>query len=141
MEDLRNAMRNKQETESVVIRLLISAAKQEENKGPMLDDSRMAEVIRREIRQYEEMLVELAANPKDNDKASGVVKAISILQNYLPKQMTDLELDELIVQVIQDHNPKKDPVMFGPVMKVLIPKVKGRVPNSKVSEAVKQMLK
>ena len=64
---------------------------------------------------------------------------ITILKTYLPAQLTEEELISLVRQAIQDAGATalKD---MGAVMKILLPQLQGRAPNSEVSRLVKAEL-
>jgi len=66
-------------------------------------------------------------------------KEIEILNGYLPKQLTNEELNEIIDEVIERVNPtnKSD---FGKIMKEITPLVKGKAELSVVSQIIKEKL-
>lgn len=64
-------------------------------------------------------------------------KEIDILLEYLPKQLTEEEIEKIVIETIDEVGAKtmKD---MGLVMKSVMPKVKGRADGSMVSKIVKK---
>ena len=66
-------------------------------------------------------------------------KEISLLQNYLPKQMTKDELTKVIDEAIAKVQPTSEKDM-GLVMKEVTPLVKGKADMKEVSSLIKEIL-
>jgi uncharacterized protein YqeY len=66
-------------------------------------------------------------------------KEIDVLLGYLPKQLTESEIKEIVEQAVKETGASSMKDM-GKVMKCVTPKVKGRADNKIVSTLVKQML-
>src|SRR5882724_4970947 len=64
---------------------------------------------------------------------------ITILETYLPRQLTDAELLALVRESVAASGAK-DAKDMGAVMKVLMPKIAGRAEGKRVSDAVKSAL-
>ena len=64
---------------------------------------------------------------------------LSILQSYLPKQLTAEEIDSIIIDTIKESSAK-DTRDFGKVMRLVMPRVKGRVDGNTVNQRVKDLL-
>jgi len=64
---------------------------------------------------------------------------IAILETFLPKQLTDPELSQLVQEAVATTGAK-GPKDMGAVMKALMPKVQGKAEGKRVSEAVKAAL-
>jgi uncharacterized protein YqeY len=64
---------------------------------------------------------------------------LEILTRYLPQQLTQAELEEFVAQAIAESRAST-PADIGAVMKVLMPKVKGRADGRKVNELVTKKL-
>lgn len=67
-------------------------------------------------------------------------REISILKTYLPEQLSDEELEKIVAEVILEvgASSMKD---MGKVMGAVIPKVKGRADNGRISAIAKEKLK
>jgi uncharacterized protein YqeY len=135
--DLKDAMRSKNELQTSVLRMLKSSIKYKEVEpgatGP-LDEAGILQVIGTLIKQRRDSVDQFKAGGRD-DLAQKEADEISVLQNYLPKQLTPEEL-AAEVQAAIDAVGARSPKDMGAVMKQVQPKVQGRA----VSEAVKAAL-
>ena len=92
-------MRSRAEMKSRVLRFLVAAIKNEEvnartdGRGGVLNDGEVLALIRREIKQHEESLLE-AQNANRQDLAAEQTAELELLKVYLPKQ---LSRDEILV--------------------------------------------
>jgi uncharacterized protein YqeY len=65
---------------------------------------------------------------------------ISILQNFLPAQLTETELKELVAKIIKTELNATGQADIGKVMKALLPMTQGRAPGNVVNQMVREML-
>jgi uncharacterized protein YqeY len=137
--DLRESMRNKQEANKRVIRMVIAAIKNTEiERGQSIDDPSIIAILQKEIKIRQEEI-------EDGEKAgrSDIITAsreeISILEAYLPIQLEEAELRSLIDSVIFEIGAK-GPADMGRVMKISLARVQGRAPGHQVSRMVKELL-
>lgn len=139
--DLKDAMRSKNELTTSVLRMLKSSIKYKEVEpgatGP-LDEPAIQQVIGTLIKQRRDS-VEQFKNGGRPELAEKEESEITVLQNYLPKQLTPDELGAE-VQAAIDAVGAKGPKDMGAVMKAVQPKVAGRAEGRAVSEAVKTAL-
>ena len=139
-EDLKNALRNKNTLELSVLRMLQSALKNREidNKKETLSDEDVIGVVGAEIKKRREAVKEFEkvnrADAADQEKAE-----IDILMKYMPQQMNEDEIRAVVTSAIEETNAEsmKD---IGNVMKVLMPRVKGKADGSVVNKIVREML-
>jgi len=137
--DLREAMRSKNETSLKTIRLVMSTVKLSEiEKGNPLDDNAIMAILQKEIKSRKESIVD-AEKASRSDLVAAANAEIAILEAYLPKQMAEAELHELIRTAIADLNASA-PSDMGKVMKAVMPKVQGRVAGDALSQAVRKLL-
>ncbi|HEY8343280.1 MAG TPA: GatB/YqeY domain-containing protein, partial [Calditerricola sp.] len=116
-----------------------SAIKNEEiEKGRPLTDDDVIAVLHRELKQRRDSLHEFEKAGRQ-DLVDKVKAEIEVLTQYLPEQLSDEELLELIRNAVQEvgATSKKD---LGKVMRVLMPKVKGRADGKRVNALVQQVL-
>ena len=73
------------------------------------------------------------------DRAAAEEREAEIIETYLPEQMPDEELAELVSSAVEEAGASEQKDM-GNVMKVLMPKVGGRADGKRVSEAVRERL-
>ena len=139
--DLKDAMRSKNELTTGVIRMLKSAIKYKEVEpgaaGP-LDEAAILQVIGTLIKQRRDSVDQFKAGGRD-DLAEKELSEISVLQNYLPKQLSADELRALVSAAISEVGAKSAKDM-GAVMKAVQPKIAGRAEGRAVSEEVKAQL-
>jgi uncharacterized protein YqeY len=141
-EDLKNALRNKNELELSVLRMLQAAIRNKEieiKRGKeFLTDEEVIEVISGEVKRRKEAVSEYTkANRQelaDKEKAE-----VDILMRYMPKQMGEEEIRLETRNVIDEVNALslKD---IGVVMKNIMPRLKGRADGSLVNRIVREEL-
>ncbi len=139
--DMKAAMKEKESGKLIVsvIRLLRAAIQNEEiDKRHELSEEELLEVIAREVKKRREAIPDYQRAGRDA-MVKQLSEEIEILQNYLPDQMTEDEIRVLISAVIKEIEAK-GPNDMGKVMKLVIPKTKGRADGKMVSSLVKQML-
>ncbi len=139
--DLKDAMRSKNELHTSVLRMLKSAIKYKEVEpgatGP-LDEASILQVIGTLIKQRRDSVEQFKSGGRP-DMAEKEEAEISVLQNYLPKQLTPDELRAEVQAAITEAGAKSAKDM-GAVMKLLTPKLQGRAEGRAISEEVKSQL-
>jgi len=139
--DLKDAMRSKNELNTSVLRMLKSAIKYKEVEpgatGP-LDEASILQVIGTLIKQRRDSVEQFKSGGRP-ELAEKEEQEISVLQNYLPKQLTPDELRAEVQAAITEAGAKSAKDM-GAVMKVLTPKLQGRAEGRAISEEVKNQL-
>jgi len=122
-----------------VLRLVWSGVKSLElgGKGPA-DDTQVASVIRREIRQREEVLPEYERAGRAAD-VTRLREEIALLSSYLPQAATDEEIEATVRAVCQalGATTRRD---MGRVMKEALGRLAGRAEGDRVRKAVEQAL-
>jgi len=139
--DLTAAMRARDELRSGTIRMVLTAIKNEEVSGKEareLSDSEVITVLSREAKKRREAAEAYEqAGAKDrasNEKAEGV-----IIAEYLPAQLSEAEIKDLIAAAIAETGAV-GPQQMGLVMKSIQPKIAGRADGGLVSSLVKAAL-
>jgi len=139
--DLKDAMRSKNELTTSVLRMLKSAIKYKEVEpgatGP-LDEASILQVIGTLIKQRRDSVEQFKSGGRP-ELAEKEEQEISVLQNYLPKQLSADELRAEVQAAITEAGAKSAKDM-GAVMKVLTPKLQGRAEGRAISEEVKNQL-
>lgn len=138
-QDWKDALKTGDKFKANIISMARAAVLQiEKTDGEKLDDSKVIDVLSKEIKQRREALVEFEKGNRQDlvDKANNEIK---ILMNYLPQQLTEDEIKNIISDVVKEvgANGMKD---MGKVMKSVTPKTKGRADGSLVSKLVKEFL-
>jgi len=139
--DLTASMRARDELRSGTIRMVLTAIKNEEVSGKEareLSDSEVITVLSREAKKRREAAEAYEqAGAKDrasNEKAEGV-----IIAEYLPAQLSEAEIKDLIAAAIAETGAT-GPQQMGLVMKSIQPKIAGRADGGLVSSLVKAAL-
>jgi uncharacterized protein len=137
--DLKDAIRASDDLRKNTLRMALSAIKLIEiQKGKVLENSEVISVLQKEIKSYQETIAEsqTANRPQMAASARG---QILILEKYLPASLTQEELDSLTRAAIAEVNATS-PTDMGKVMKVLMPKIKGRATGEQASQTVRRLL-
>ena len=139
--DLTEAMRARDEVRSATIRMILTAIKNEEVSGKEardLNDQEVITVLSREAKKRREAAEAFeqagAADRAANEKAEGV-----IIAEYLPAQLSESEIKDLIAAAIKETGASGSQQM-GLVMKSIQPKIAGRADGGLVSSLVKAAL-
>ena len=139
--DLTEAMRARDEVRSSTIRMVLTAIKNEEVSGKEardLSDAEVITVLSREAKKRREAAEAFeqagAADRAANEKVEGV-----IIAEYLPAQLSESEIKEMIAAAIAESGAT-GPQQMGQVMKLIQPKIAGRADGGIVSSLVKAAL-
>jgi uncharacterized protein YqeY len=139
--DLTTAIRERDEIRSSTIRMVLTAIRNEEVAGKAakeLSDAEVITVLSREAKKRREAAEAFdAAQAKDRADAERAEGAV--IAEYLPQQLTEGEIKELITAAINESGAS-GPTQMGLVMKSLQPKIAGRADGGLVSNLVKQAL-
>ncbi len=139
-EDMKQAMKAKDRKKLSVIRMVRASLQNEAIKLGVdtLSEEDELTILSRELKQRKDSIEEFEKADR-SDLVDNLNSEIKILEVYMPKQLTDEELDQLIDQTIEEVNAtsKRD---FGKLMGALMPKVKGKADGSKVQQLVKEKL-
>ncbi|MHA7962722.1 GatB/YqeY domain-containing protein [Paenibacillus sp. CAU 1782] len=138
-DDMKQAMKSQDKFKLTTIRMMRASVKNLEIdlKRP-LDDNEVLDILSREVKIRKDSLQEFKNAGRD-DLASGVAAEIEIISQYLPEQLTEEEIQEIVRQTIQELGASSKADM-GKVMSALMPKTKGRADGKLVNKAVQQFL-
>ncbi|AFE11111.1 GatB/YqeY domain-containing protein [Corallococcus interemptor] len=138
--DLKDAMKAKDELTLSVVRMLKSAVKYKEVEpgASELDDAGIQQVIATLIKQRRDSVEQFKAGGRP-ELAEKEEQEISVLQRYLPQQLTPAELTAAVQAAIAEVGAK-GPKDMGAVMKNVNPKVQGKAEGKAISEEVKAQL-
>ena len=137
--DMKEAMKNKEVLRKNTIQSVRTAIlQQEKDTQKDVTEEQILDILMSQIKQRKDALADFQKGNRP-DLAADAEAEISVLQGYLPKQLTDEEITEIIESVIQEVSATSMKDM-GRVMSAVKPQVQGRADNSKVSSIVKQCL-
>lgn len=138
-EELQEAMRTGNNPRKQTFRLLLSSIKfADVEKGVEVDDQTVLTIIQKEIKMRKES-IEGAEQANRSDLVSQNLAEIEILNELLPKQLSDDDLSAIIKETVQELGVTT-PNQMGLVMKNVMPKVQGRAPGDKISKILKDLL-
>jgi uncharacterized protein YqeY len=138
-DDMKAAMRAGEKERLGVIRMITSAIKQREvDERISLDDTQVLSVLEKMIKQRKESLVQFQAGNRQDlvDKESA---EITLLQGYLPSQLSDADIDGLINDAIAASGAGSIKDM-GKVMAIIKGKAQGRADMAAVGAKIKARL-
>jgi uncharacterized protein len=138
-DDMKAAMRAGERERLGVIRMITSAIKQREvDERITLDDAQVLSVLEKMIKQRKESLVQFQAGNRQ-DLVEKEAAEITLLQGYLPSQLSDAEIDSLIKDAIAATGAASIKDM-GKVMAVIKGKAQGRADMAAVGTKIKAKL-
>jgi len=138
-EDMKAAMKAADKERLGTIRLALAAIKQREvDERITLDDTQVLAVLDKMIKQRREAIAQFQTGGRA-DLVAKETAEIGVLQAYLPSQMSEAEIDELIAQSIAATGATSVKDM-GKVMALVKPKAQGRADLGAVSARIKQKL-
>ncbi len=138
-EDMKEALKSKDKVRLSTIRMLQSLIKNAEiEKRGELTEEEVISLLMKYAKQRRES-IELYEKGGRQDLVEKEKRELEIVESYLPKQMDEEEIRELVKEAIEKTGASS-PKDIGKVMQYLMPKVKGRADGSTVSKIVKESL-
>jgi uncharacterized protein len=138
-EDMKTAMKAGARERLATIRLALAAIKQREvDERITLDDTQVLAVLDKMIKQRRESITQFQTGGRA-DLVAKETAEIAVLQGYLPAQLSEAEIDELIAQAIASSGAASVKDM-GKVMALVKPKAQGRADLGAISARIKQKL-
>jgi len=139
LKDLVTAMKEKDKEKLAVLRMVKGAMQMEElNKKHPLTDEEVIDVISKQIKTRKESIKEFEKGNRQ-DLIDMTNSEIEILMGYMPKQLTEDEINVIIDKAFEEVNPTS-PKDMGKIMKVVTPLVKGKADMGYVSKTIKEKL-
>ena len=138
--DMKQAMKNKEKDKLSVIRMIKASLQNEAIKlgTKELSEDQELTVLSRELKQRKDSLHEFDKAGRE-DLVEKLRTEISIVELYMPKQLSEEEVSELVKQTIIETGAKSKADM-GKVMSAIMPKIKGKADGSLVNKFVQQHL-
>lgn len=135
MEDMKQAMRDKNIVKLGVIRFLRSEIKNFEIDNGVQDDAGVEKVIATQVKKLKDAVTDFRNAGRDEMVAEEEEK-IAIMESYLPEQLSDEELDAIVSKVVESAEDKNMGKLIGAAMK----EVAGKADGSRVSALVRAKL-
>ncbi len=139
MDDLKAAMKDKDTVRKNAVQMVRASVLQVEKDNKVtLDDEGVLEVVAKEVKKRKDVLPEYEKSGRE-DLISDLKREIEVLMAYLPQQMTEEEIEALVIASISEAGATsmKD---IGKVMAVIMPKTKGRADGKTINLFVKKHL-
>ncbi len=137
--DMKEAMRARDQPRLEAVRLLRAAIQRREvDERIELDDDGVLAIVQKMIKQGRDA-IEQFERGKRSDLVDSETKTLKVLEVYLPKQLDESEIQQLLDQAMGETGADSQRDM-GKVMGWLRPRIQGRADMGSVSSAVKQRL-
>ena len=139
LEDMKTAMRSHDKERLAAIRLIMAAMKQREvDERIELTDEHVLAILNKMIKQRRDSISQYEAGNRP-DLAQREANEIQVIQQYLPAQLSELEVEQAVMAAIQESGAASAKDM-GKVMGVLKAKIQGKADMTVVSAKVKEKL-
>ena len=130
--ELRSAMKSQDKLRMSVLRMLLADITNMEKSGK---DFECADVVKgyakklgKTIEEYKRLNVQ--------DRIDSCMAEMAIVEEFLPKQMSDNELEKVVTEIIESQKPKD----IGSAMKIVMGKYKDVADGKKVQALVRNLL-
>lgn len=137
--EIVKAMKEHNKERLNVLRMVKAAVDLEHiDKKVEINDELVLSVVLKQVKMREDSIEQYSKTSR-SDLVEKETMELNILKEFLPKPLTDSEVDELISEAIEKIKPEgmKD---MGKVMGYLSPKVKGRTDQKALSMKIKERL-
>ncbi len=137
MGDLKASMKNKDTIRKNTVTMVRAAIKQiEVDERKDVTDEEILEIMSKQVKEKRFAIEEFKKGSRE-DLVELTETEIEILLEYLPKQLTEEEVEQIVAETIKEINATsmKD---IGLIMKAVMPKVKGRTDGNIVNKVVKK---
>ena len=137
--DLKEAMKNKDEIKKDTITLLRSAILQvEKDNQKQLSEDEMLAIVSKEVKKRKESIADYEKANRE-DIVQKLKKEIEILSEYLPEQLSEEEIIKIVEEAINETGATS-PRDMGKVMQAIRPKTNGKADGKVVSQIVREKL-
>jgi uncharacterized protein YqeY len=138
-DDLKTAMKASDKVKVSVLRMAKTALKNKEiEKKDALSEDDIRSVFSSLSKRSKESIEQFAKGGRE-DLADKERQELSVLQTYLPQELTQEELDRIIAEAIRESSAEslKD---IGNVMRLVMPRVRGAADGKVVNQRVRALL-
>ena len=138
-EDIKTAMKAREQSKLDALRLLSAAVKQREvDERITIDDAALIAIVDKEIKKRRESIAQYEKAQRQ-DLADKEKFEISVIEAYLPKQLSPAEVEAIVAEAVASTGAKSAADM-GKVMGIVKPKLAGKADMGRVSALVKAKL-
>ncbi len=137
--DNMQAMKEHDTVKKAVLGMVISGiALGEKEKGVELSKADELTYVQRELKQTRDALEQTPSNRADLIEETK--KKIEILESYLPKQLSEEEITEVIQKILSEKGLEPTKKAQGPIMKEIMANYKGQVDGKLVNKVLSTIL-
>jgi uncharacterized protein YqeY len=139
-EQIKKAMLAKDSVRLSALRAIKSAVllEQTSGKGTELSDDAFGKIIQKMVKQRQDSLA-IYESQNRSDLAKEEADQLAVIQEFLPPQMEDGELEQMLRQLLA-QNQIQSAEQFGKAMGMASKELAGRVDNKRISEVLKKLL-
>ncbi|MFC1666404.1 GatB/YqeY domain-containing protein [Candidatus Omnitrophota bacterium] len=138
--DLTSSIKSKDGLRTSTLRMIIASIQNAiiEKKQKELDDGDVLKIITKQLKQHQDSIESFTKGGR-TDLVEKETKELDILKSYLPEQLGEKEIEEIVKKAISETgaSSKSD---FGKVMKSSMQASKGRADGKTISSIVQKML-
>ena len=139
IQEMKSAMKAKQKDRLLVIRTMLAAVKQiEVDERVEVDDVRLLAILDKQLKQRRES-AKIFKQAGRNDLLANEEFEMTVIQEFLPKAMSEDEINILIDHAIKSSSAESMKDM-GKVMGIIKPQVQGKADMSQISLLIKSKL-
>ena len=139
MADLKDSMKTKDTVRKNTITMVRAAIKQREiDERIELSDDDILDIMSKQLKE-KKISIEDFKKGNRQDLVDLTESEIAILLKYLPKQLSEKEVEKIVIETIKEIDAKsmKD---IGIIMKAVMPKVKGKTDGKVVNKVARKVL-
>ena len=138
-QDLKEAMRAKDEVRKRTIRMALAAIKNAEIESQTdLEETAVLAILQKEVKSRHET-IEGAEQAGRDDLIAEAKAEIAVLDGFLPQALSSAEIEAVVTETIAEVGAKSMREM-GQVMQAVMPKVRGRADGKEVNQIVRKLL-
>lgn len=135
IEEMKQAMKKGDKLRLDVIRLLRATIKNVEIDKGKINDEEIQAIVQQQVKQWADALEDYKKGGRQ-DLIEETQQKISILQEYLPQQLNDAELKEIIIKVKKEAGIDQ----LGPLIGKVKQEVGNRAEGSRIANLVREIL-
>ena len=137
--NVKDAMRAKDKERLKILRMITATVKQiEVDERIEVDEPRMLAILDKMVKQRRGSISQYEAAGRD-DLAAVEIAEVTVIQEYMPEQLSDDEIEEMIKAAIAESGATSMKEM-GKVMGIIKPKAQGRADMGQLSGKIKALL-
>lgn len=138
-QDLKIAMKEKDSIRKNVVQLIKAGVLQvEKDKQITLDDEGVLDVIAKQLKQRRDSLPDYEKSGRE-DLIAQLKREMDILMEYLPAQLSEEELVEIVKEAVTSTGASSVKDM-GKIMAAVMPKTKGRADGREINRIARELL-